>query len=89
MTVPLNVSEAIKYYRALCFGTVPDDLCVVMAEVMAKVPEQLKKIGIETSPRQFATAVAPAARPRTGLSLLPDSGNFKIYHIVPFEFPGP
>lgn len=90
MTVPLNVSEAIKYYRALCFGTVPEDLCVVMAEVMAKVPEQLKKIGIETSARQFATGVAPgapsgapAARPRTGLSLLPGSGNFRIYYIVP------
>lgn len=85
MMVPSNVSEAIKYYRALGFGTVPEDLCVVMAEAMAKVPEQLKKIGIETSAGPFATGAARgarAARPRTGLSLLPGSGNFGLYHIV-------
>jgi hypothetical protein len=92
MTVPLSVPDAIKYYRALCFGTVPEDLCVAMGEVMAQVPEQLKKIGIETSTRQFPTSVlrtasskAPMTRSRGGLSLLPGSGNFRIYYIVPSD----
>jgi succinate dehydrogenase/fumarate reductase flavoprotein subunit len=100
MTVPQNVPDAIEYYRSLCFGTVPEDLCVVMAEAMAKVPEQLKKIGIETSTRRFASGAAPAApartpssapprapvvRTRSGLSLLPGSGNSRIYYIVPSD----
>jgi succinate dehydrogenase/fumarate reductase flavoprotein subunit len=92
MTVPLSAPDAIDYYRALCFGTVPEELCVVMAEVMAKVPEQLKKIGIETSTRRFPSSVVPATppktpttRPRGGLSLLPGSGNFRIYYIIPSD----
>ncbi len=86
MRIPTNVPDAIEYYRALCFGTVPDDLCVDLAEAMAKVPEQLKSLGIEVAPIQFFSSSSPAApmsRPASGLSLLPGSASSSIYAIVP------
>ncbi len=49
ITIPSNIPEAVKLYRALCFGTVPDQLAVDMAEAIAKIPENFKKIGIEVA----------------------------------------
>jgi succinate dehydrogenase/fumarate reductase flavoprotein subunit len=90
MSIPSNLEDAKKYYRALGFGTVPDDLVSDMAEAMIQVPEQLKKIGIEVAPIRMsfgppAAKPAPAMRARvpSGLSLLPGAGNNRIYAIVP------
>ncbi len=94
LRIPSNVPDAIKYYRALCFGTVPDNLCTAMAEALAKVPEQLKKLGITVEPiRMFTTppagitspaqpATRPAPRPPSGLNLLPGASSSSIYAIV-------
>ncbi len=90
MTIPSNVPDAIKYYRALCFGTVPDELCVDLAEAMTKVPEQLKNMGIQVAPVRFFAEPPPGSPPRTepparrasGLGLLPGAGNTTIYAIL-------
>jgi succinate dehydrogenase/fumarate reductase flavoprotein subunit len=68
MRIPLKVPEAVDYYRALCFGTVPEELCAVMAEALANVPEQLKKLGIEVAP------IRRAAAPPAGQSAAPPAG---------------
>jgi succinate dehydrogenase/fumarate reductase flavoprotein subunit len=47
MRVPINIHDAIKYYKAVCFGTVPDEDIVAMADAMTKVPEILRGLGIE------------------------------------------
>jgi succinate dehydrogenase/fumarate reductase flavoprotein subunit len=60
-----------------------------MAEAMVKVPEQLKKIGINVAPIQMGSG-KPAAKPASaaparvpsGLNLLPGAGNNRIYAIV-------
>jgi succinate dehydrogenase/fumarate reductase flavoprotein subunit len=89
ISIPLNSEEAKKYYRALGFGTVPEDLVSDMAQALVRVPEQLKKIGIEVGPVQM-TSGKPAAKPAavpvrapSGLNLLPGAGNNRIYAIVP------
>jgi succinate dehydrogenase/fumarate reductase flavoprotein subunit len=90
MSIPSNLEDAKKYYRALGFGTVPDDLVWDLAAAMVKVPEQLKKIDIEVAPVRM-TAGMPAAKPASaaparapsGLNLLPGAGNNRIYAIVP------
>lgn len=90
LTIPSNVPAAIEYYRALCFGTVPDELCVDLAEAMVKVPEQLKNIGIQLAPVNFfgtpsAESPPPAKKPTrraSGLNLLPGAGNSTIYAIL-------
>jgi succinate dehydrogenase/fumarate reductase flavoprotein subunit len=90
MSIPSNVDDAKKYYRALGFGTVPDALVQDLAEAMVQVPEQLKKIGIPVAPIQMGSgkpAVTPASaaplRAPSGLALLPGSGNNRIYVIAP------
>jgi succinate dehydrogenase/fumarate reductase flavoprotein subunit len=90
MSIPSNLEDAKKYYRALAFGTVPDDLVSYMAEAMVKVPEQLKKIGINVAPVQMGSS-KPAAKPASatparapsGLNLLPGARNNSIYAIAP------
>jgi succinate dehydrogenase/fumarate reductase flavoprotein subunit len=104
LRIPTNVPDAIKYYRSLCFGTVPDDLCVDLAEAMIRVPEQLKKLGIEIAPLRFSAGApsapakrpastaplpAPSARQPSGLSLLPGSASASLYTIVPPGEKGP
>ncbi len=90
MSIPSNLEDAKKYYKALAFGTVPDDLVPDMAEAMIKVPEQLKKIGINVAPIQMGSskptanpASAAPARVPSGLGLLPGAGTNRIYAIVP------
>ncbi len=90
MSIPSDIEDARKYYRALAFGTVPEDLVADMAEAMLQVPAQLKKIGIDTAPVQMGSA-KPANKPASaapvrvpsGLSLLPGAGGNRIYAIVP------
>jgi succinate dehydrogenase/fumarate reductase flavoprotein subunit len=94
MRVPLNVPEAIDYYRALCFGTVPDDLCKAMVEELSQVPEQLDKLGIKvaatrsyagtpSSAKTPSPAKTPSSRSPTGLSRLPGSEHASLYTIIP------
>jgi succinate dehydrogenase/fumarate reductase flavoprotein subunit len=95
MSIPQNLEDATKYYRALAFGTVPEDLVLDMADAMVKVPEQLKKIGIPVAPVQMgppktpgdtpAAKPAPPARTPSGLALLPGAGNNRLYAIVSKE----
>jgi succinate dehydrogenase/fumarate reductase flavoprotein subunit len=90
MSIPSNLEDAKRYYRALGFGTVPDDLVSDLAEAMVRVPEQLKKIGIDVAPVQMGSS-KPAAKPTSslparvpsGLNLLPGAGNNRIFAIVP------
>ena len=85
LTIPSNVPDAVEYYRALCFGTVPDELCTDLAEAITKVPEQLKSIGIQIAPVQFFSGTPPANRPvrqAKGLNLLPGAGNTMIHAIL-------
>jgi succinate dehydrogenase/fumarate reductase flavoprotein subunit len=46
MRIPLNLSDAIEYFKMLCFNTVHSDEIVDMAKALNKVPEQLSKLGI-------------------------------------------
>ncbi len=82
MRIPLKVPGAVDYYRALCFGTVPDELCAVMVDALSGVPEQLKKLGIEVAPTRSYTRTA-SSPPPTGLSLLPGSEHASLYAMVP------
>lgn len=50
MRIPLNLSDAIKYFKMLFFGTVSEDDIVSMVEALGKVPEQLKAWGINVAP---------------------------------------
>ncbi len=69
MRIPLKVPETVDYYRSLCFGTVPDELCGTMVDALSSVPEQLKKLGIEVAPiRSYARS--PSSPPPT----FPSSG---------------
>ena len=99
MSIPSNLEDAKKYYRGLAFGTVPEELVLDMAGAMVKVPEQLKKIGIEVAPVRMTSGMpagmapggVPAAKPApaaparapSGLNLLPGAGSNRIYAIVP------
>ena len=93
MRIPTNVSDAVEYYRALCFGTVPDDLCNDLAAAMAQVPEQLRKLGIPVEPvRMFAglpkgmaikDTASASSRQKRALNLLPGAASSSIYAIVP------
>lgn len=82
MRIPQNVPEAIDYYRALCFGTVPDELCKVMVEALSQVPDQLDKLGIKVdATRSYART--PSSPPPTGLRRLPGDEYANIYSIIP------
>ena len=94
LRIPSNVPDAVQYYRALCFGTVPEALCADLAEAMVKVPEQLKKLGISVEPvRMFAglpmgmtsskSEPKPSGRRARALNLLPGAASASIYAIVP------
>ncbi|MCS7114063.1 MAG: FAD-binding protein [Nitrososphaerota archaeon] len=50
MRIPLNFSEAAKCFKAMFFGTVPEDDVTVVVEALGKVPEQLKAWGIDVAP---------------------------------------
>jgi succinate dehydrogenase/fumarate reductase flavoprotein subunit len=97
LRIPQNVPDAIEYYRALCFGTVPDSLCTAMAESLTTVPEQLKKVGIAVEPIRMFTAPPggakpsarpksrPARRPAVGLNRLAGARTAAVYAIVSDE----
>lgn len=70
--VPINPHEAAKYYKALCFGTVSDKDLVVAAELMSKVPDILRELGIE---------IAEVELPRIRHSV-PGGESFKLYSIA-------
>ena len=52
MLLPNNIPDAIKYYRALSFGTVKDDLLIAaFADALVNLPKKLKEWGINTQYR--------------------------------------
>ena len=83
MTVPNGAKEGAPYYHALSFGTSPNELCDFMAEALAQVPEQLRKLGIETIVTRDYARTAPEAM--IGLRTLPGANNGKIYSIKPVK----
>ncbi|MEM2703952.1 MAG: FAD-binding protein [Candidatus Bathyarchaeia archaeon] len=47
MRIPLNLSEAIEYFKMLCFDTVSPDEIIDMVKALSNVPEQLNRLGIK------------------------------------------
>lgn len=72
MRIPNNAQDAIENFRALCYGTVPDDDIVVMAKAIMDVPKILQRLGIE---------IAPLGLPRTSLPV-PGGDSFNLYSIA-------
>lgn len=70
--VPIELREAAKYYRAICFGTVSDEDLAVAAELMSRVPDILQGLGIELAELGLPRTKHPA----------PGSESFKIYSIA-------
>jgi succinate dehydrogenase/fumarate reductase flavoprotein subunit len=85
MTVPTGVQEGIPYYRALAFGTSPEEMCAFMAEALYKVPELLNRLGIELIVTRDYRQVIAGGPPQTGLRILPGANNGKIYSIKPVK----
>jgi succinate dehydrogenase/fumarate reductase flavoprotein subunit len=85
LTIPTDVKEGIPYYRALAFGTSPEELCSFMAEALYKVPEQLNKLGIELIVTRSYERKPGDTTPQTGLRLLPGANYGKIYSIKPVK----
>ncbi len=83
LTIPTGVKEGIPYYRALAFGTAPQELCDFMAEALFNVPEQLSKLGIELIVTRSYERTSPDAM--IGLRLLPGANHGKIYSIKPVK----
>jgi succinate dehydrogenase/fumarate reductase flavoprotein subunit len=81
LTIPTGVKEGIPYYRALAFGTSPEELCSFMAEALYGVPEHLKKLGIELVVTRSYERKPGDTTPQTGLRILPGANNGRIYSI--------
>jgi succinate dehydrogenase/fumarate reductase flavoprotein subunit len=60
MILPDNVNEAIKYFRALSFGRVDEDLVRGFAEALVGIPDLLKKLGGEFTIRKAPPPTFPA-----------------------------
>jgi succinate dehydrogenase/fumarate reductase flavoprotein subunit len=85
LTIPTGVKEGIPYYRALAFGTSPEELCSFMAEALYKVPEQLNKLGIELIVTRSYERTPGDTTPQTGLRILPGANYGRIYSIKPVK----
>ncbi len=85
MTVPTGIKEGMPYYRALAFGTAPEELCEYMSEALYNVPAQLNKLGIELIVTRSYERAGADGTPLTGLRLLPGANNGKIYSIKPVK----
>ncbi len=60
MKLPSNVEEAVAYYTALSFDTVPDRKFIrTFAEAMVDLPERLRNLGIDLTRRDRNTPTFP------------------------------
>jgi len=60
MRLPGNEEEAIRYYRALSFGTVPNEALIAsLVKALIALPERLKPLGIELKRTHENTPMFP------------------------------
>jgi succinate dehydrogenase/fumarate reductase flavoprotein subunit len=60
MRLPNNVEEAVAYYTALSFNTVPDQALIrTFAEAMVDLPQRLRSLGIDLTRRDRNTPTFP------------------------------
>jgi len=60
MVIPETVEEAVRYYRALSFGTVDEDLIRAFAEEMVGIPRLLTSLGVEFKVKRTEPAYFPS-----------------------------
>ncbi len=60
MLIPESIEEAIRYYRALSFGTVDEEMIRVFAEAMVGIPRLLTGLGAEFRVRRTEPAYFPS-----------------------------
>jgi succinate dehydrogenase/fumarate reductase flavoprotein subunit len=60
MLIPESIEEAIRYYRALSFGTVNEEMIRVFAEAMVGIPRLLTGLGAEFRVRRTEPAYFPS-----------------------------
>jgi len=60
MLIPENLEEAIRYYRALSFGTVDEEMIRAFAEAMVGIPRLLTQLGAEFKVRRKEPGYFPA-----------------------------
>ncbi len=58
--IPENIEEAIRYYRALSFGTVDEEMVRAFAEAMVGIPRLLTGLGAEFTVRRREPAYFPS-----------------------------
>jgi succinate dehydrogenase/fumarate reductase flavoprotein subunit len=59
MLIPDNVEEAVRYYRALSFGTVDEEMIRVFSEAMVGIPRLLTDLGAEFKVQQILPTYFP------------------------------
>jgi len=60
MLIPESIEEAIRYYRALSFGTMDEEMIRVFAEAMVGIPRLLTGLGAEFRVRRTEPAYFPS-----------------------------
>ncbi len=60
MLIPESIEDAIRYYRALSFGTVDEEMVRAFAEAMVGIPRLLTGLGAEFTVRRMDPAYFPS-----------------------------
>jgi len=60
MVIPETIEEAVRYYRALSFGTVDEEMIRAFAEEMVGIPRLLTGLGVEFKVKRTEPAYFPS-----------------------------
>ena len=60
MVIPETLEEAVRYYRALSFGTVDEEMIRAFAEEMVGIPRLLAGLGVEFKVKRTEPAYFPS-----------------------------
>jgi succinate dehydrogenase/fumarate reductase flavoprotein subunit len=60
MVIPEAIEEAVRYYRALSFGTVEEEMIQAFAEEMVGIPRLLTSLGVEFKVKRTEPAYFPS-----------------------------
>jgi hypothetical protein len=60
MVIPETIEEAVRYYRALSFGTVDEEMIRTFAEEMVGIPRLLTSLGVEFKVKRTEPAYFPS-----------------------------
>jgi len=60
MVIPETIEEAVRYYRALSFGTVDEEMVRIFAEEMVGIPRLLTGLGVEFKVKRTEPAYFPS-----------------------------